>query len=331
MTFSLALIGCGGVSSMHLEGCARRPERARIVAVCDTDAARVASAQQKYNIAHGFGSLQEMIDSAQWEAAIVCTPTSVRAPIVEALARAGKHIFVEKPMASSLIEGERMVQACEQGGVLLAVDQNFRTHFPFHIAREQIASGALGRVTAIHLQHLCFRQDEGWRTREARHTLEIMGVHWLDGFRWILSSQARTVSAQMRHSNAIQCEGETDLSVQVSFENGAFASYTDSFSSHFNRCEALILGDEGTLRLEYERATLHKRGASEAQIWANPFAGNGKPDSAFEGLDRLLSAMESGSEPDNSGRDNLQTLAMMEAAYQSAQSGATISLQNGML
>ncbi|MDF2439636.1 MAG: hypothetical protein JWN98_620 [Abditibacteriota bacterium] len=314
---------------MHLDGALRHNDRVQIVAACDPDTARVEQAQQQYGIAHGFASLEEMIAEAEWDVALVCTPTSVREPVVAMLAAAGKHIFVEKPLASSLEEGMRMVQVCESAGVLLAVDQNFRYHFPFHIAKKQIAAGLLGPITAIHHQHLCFRQDRGWRIHEKRHTLEIMGVHWLDGFRWILDSDAQTVSARMRHSNAIDCAGETDLCVQIAFENGTVASYADSFSSHVTRCETLIIGERGTLRLEYDNAAFfdHSGEPQPLQRWGNSYAGEGKPDSAFECLNQLLQSIESDEPPDNSGRDNLKTLALMEAAYQSQELGTTVSPQ----
>jgi predicted dehydrogenase len=318
---------------MHLDGCARRTDRVQVVAACDPDPVRLAQTQQKYDIVNGFESLEAMIAGASWDVAVLCTPTSVRQPVLAQLAAAGKHVLVEKPLASSLEEGTRMVEACQAAGVQLAVDQNFRFHFPFSVAREQIASGLLGHVTAIHLQHLCFRQDVGWRTREKRHTLEIMGVHWLDGFRWILNSNAKSVSAQMRHSAAIDCVGETDLSVQVAFENGTLAYYADSFSSRLSRCEALIIGERGTMRLDYNGATFFD-GSSDslpAQRWDNPFAGSGKPDSAFACLDQLLTAVEQGVTPDNSGQDNLKTLALMEAAYLSAESGETVKLRQGRL
>ncbi|RYX85433.1 Gfo/Idh/MocA family oxidoreductase [bacterium] len=333
MKFNIAVIGCGGVSSMHFEGFARHSDRVEVVAVCDPFEGNRAQAQQKYGVAQGFATVEELIAGADFTVAVVCTPTNVREAVVAQLAAAGKHILVEKPFASSLEEGERMVEECEKNGVLLAVDQNFRYHFPFHLAKQQIAEGTVGNVTAIHLQHMHFRQDTGWRTREKRHTLEIMGVHWLDGFRWILGSEGKSVSAQMRHSSIIDCVGETDLSAQVAFENGTFATYIDSFSSLIPRCEALIIGDKGTLRLDYGGMELydHSGAPQPAQKWVNSFGGDGKPDSAFECLEQLFLAIESGEQPSNGGRDNIKTLTLMEAAYLSSESGYTIPLEGGQL
>src|SRR5712691_7168336 len=138
-TYDIAVVGCGGVSPMHFEGYARHPERVRVVAVCDLDPARAQAGAQKWNIPAVFRSVEEMIAGATWEVAVVCTPTPVREAVVNTLAAAGKHLFVEKPMADSLEEARRMVETCSKAGVKLAVDQNFRYHYPFDQARALIA------------------------------------------------------------------------------------------------------------------------------------------------------------------------------------------------
>jgi predicted dehydrogenase len=331
VAINVALIGCGGVSSMHLDGCARHPDRVRVVAACDPDGARLAQAQEQYGIPAGFPSVERMIEGAEWKAAIVCTPTSVREPMIRTLASAGKHVFVEKPLASSLEEAERMVAACSEAGVRLAVDQNFRYHYPFHLAKERLAEGLLGRVVSIVHQDLFFRQDQGWRTSEPRHALAVMGVHWLDGFRWMLGCEARSVCCQMRRSPAIECAGETDASVQVVFEDGTLVSYVQSFSSAVSRTETLILGERGVLKLGYRSLQVYDRprAAEPASEWANPYfgeRGEGKPESAYEGLRQLLLAVEQGEEPPNSGRDNLKTIALLDAAYRSDAEGQVILL-----
>lgn len=330
-TQRIVIVGCGGVSGMHLDGCARHPERVQLVACCDPEEQRVAQAQEHYGIPAGFASVEAMIAGADWKTAIVCTPTSVREPIVATLAAAGKHILVEKPMASSLAEGERMAAVCERHGVQLAVDQNFRWHYPFHLAKEQIAAGLIGAVQSIMHQDLFFRQDGGWRTGENRHALMVMGVHWLDGFRWILGREAESVSALMRSSPAIHCAGETEATVQVAFPGGPIVSYVQSFSSARARTETWIIGEGGLLTLDYGGLSYFERhGAVEpARRWENPYAGASKPESSFAALDALLLAAEQGQTPDNSGRDNLNTLGLLEAAYRSASEGRVVPMTNG--
>lgn len=327
---NIALVGCGGVAQMHLEGYAAHPERVRVVAACDVDADRAEAAARRWSIPALFPSLQAMIEGAEWEVAVVCTPTPVREAVVQALAAAGKHLFVEKPLADSHEEAQRMVAACRSAGVRLAVDQNFRYHYPFDQARTLIAAGRLGAVHGIMHQDLFFRQDSGWRTDCPRHALSVMGIHWLDGFRWLLGSEARSLLCRTHASTAIECAGETDAHVQIAFRNGVTVTYVQSFSSPAPRTETRVLGDEGLLVLDYHGAALYQRetGREPVERWPNPFAGSNKPESVFVGLNHLLTALETGEEPPNSGRDNLRTVALLEAAYRAASDQRVVDLSD---
>lgn len=331
--FDIALVGCGGVSSMHLEGWKRHPERVRLVAACDPDEARAARRAQDYGIPRTFPSVEAMIAGADWEVVAVCTPTAVREPIVRALAAGGKHILVEKPLADSYQEAERMAAACRDAGVHLAVDQNFRYHYPFHVARQVIESDRLGRALGIVHQDLMLRQDSGWRIERPRHALSVMGVHWLDGFRWALGREAASLVCQAFSSPSIQCAGETDAFVQIAFEGGATAQYVESFSCPTGRVETLIVGERAWLKMGYGEAALFdaEHRAEPVERWTNPYAGDNKPESSFQCLENLLTALEQGGAPSNSGEDNLKTIALLEGAYQSAQSGTTVRFQEGRL
>src|SRR5262245_13614658 len=133
--FRLALVGCGGVAPMHFGAYAAHPDRVCVVAACDPVEARVKQAQGCYGFAGRYTSLDAMIAGTPFDIGVVCTPTGVRAEVVETLAAAGKHVFVEKPFADSLPEAQRMVAHCARAGVAVAVNQNFRYCYPFQIAR----------------------------------------------------------------------------------------------------------------------------------------------------------------------------------------------------
>jgi predicted dehydrogenase len=123
----IAIVGCGGVSRMHFEAYQAHPERVHVVAACDVNPERVAWAQSEYGVPQGFTSIEAAVAEADWEVAVVSTPTHVREAAVTALAKAGKHIMVEKPMANSYAEARRLVETCEEAGVTLAVNQIFPT------------------------------------------------------------------------------------------------------------------------------------------------------------------------------------------------------------
>jgi predicted dehydrogenase len=317
---------------MHFEAYTAHPERIRLVACCDPVAERVALIQGKYGVEQGFASLEEMIAGADFEVAVVCTPTSVREATVRTLTAAGKHVFVEKPMADNLDEAAAMVAAADGAGVQLSVNQNVRYHYPFETARQIIADGRIGHVVSILHQDLMFRQDAGWRLGMERHALSVMGVHWFDGFRWMLGAEPVALVGAHHSSSAVDCAGDTDAAVQVRFDQGTMVSYVESFSSCFRRTETVLIGEKGTLVLDYTSTALYDREHRDAPVerWDNPNAGPNKPKATFVGIDNLLTAIEQGVEPANSGRDNLKTIALLDAAYRSAAEGQGITFDAGV-
>jgi D-apiose dehydrogenase len=324
----IAVVGCGNVSAMHFDGFHAHPERVRVVAACDPLAERRAWAEQEHGVPRTFSSIGELLGFDGWDVAVVCTPSEVREPAVDQLAAAGKHILTEKPLADSYAEAVRIVQRCEDAGVLLAVNQNFRDHYAFGLAARLIADGEIGTVRGVSQLDLAFRQDRGWRIKQPRHALSVMGVHWLDGFRQLIPADATQVLARTFSSPAIDCVGETDAFVHVDFGQVP-VSYVQSFSSRVPVTQTVVVGEKGSLKFGYESLT-RVNGAGTGQ-WDNPYAGPGKPESAFRSLDRLLTALETGQPPSNSGRDNLKTIALLEAAYASADQKQPVELSGGLL
>jgi predicted dehydrogenase len=324
----IAVVGCGNVSAMHFQGYAAHPERVRVVAACDPVPERRAWAEQEHGVPRTFASVEELLGrQAHWDAAVVCTPSEVREPAVAALAAAGKHIMTEKPLAPTLAEAQRLAGLCAGAGVLLAVNQNFRDHYAFGIAARLIADGEIGPVRGISQLDLMFRQDRGWRIQQRRHALSVMGVHWLDGFRQLIPGDATRVLARTFSSPAIDCAGETDAFVQVDF--GAVpVSYVESFSSRVTVADTIVVGERGTLRFGYDKLVCTSD-AGTGQ-WDNPYAGPGKPESTFRSLERLLDAIDTGQPPSNSGQDNLKTIALLEAAYASADQNQPVELTGGL-
>ncbi len=329
--FNIAMVGCGGVSGMHLAGYVNHPDRLSIAAACDVDLSRAQAAAEKYSIPLAFGSIADAVAGADWQVAVVCTPTPVRLQVVAELAAAGKCVLVEKPMADSFGEATQIVDACDKAGVKLAVNQNFRWHYGFDIAKGLIADGRLGKVHSVVHTSMHLRQDAGWRIGCKRHTMSVMGVHWFDGFRWMLGSEADSIFCRTHSSDAVDCLGETDAAVQIHFACGTTVTYAQSFSSPISRCETLVLGDKASLVVGNGVALFDADNRDEPiETWDNPCDGGGISEAVFKSLDELLTAIEAGAEPVNSGRDNLKTIALLDSAYRSAETGKIIELQGGL-
>ena len=328
--FNVAVVGCGNVSNMHFSAYAAHPERIKLVAAFDPVQERVDEVKEKYGVKQGYTDLQQMIDNADFEVAVICTPTSVRSDTIATLAEAKKRIYTEKPLADTLGEARKTVEACEKYGVQLGVNQNFRYHYPFETGREIIESGAIGKVLTILQEDLMHRQDRGWRTEMPRNALSVMGIHWFDGFRWLLSSDPQHLMAETYSSPAVECVGETDATVHILFEQGSSVSYIQSFSSRLKRTQTLIIGESGTLLLDYNGAYLLGEDGEPSQSWENPYKGKDKPKATFTGISEFFRAIEQNGTPANGGRDNLKVVALLEAAYRSAEEHSVVRFKGGL-
>ncbi len=324
----VAIVGCGNVSDMHFRGYAAHPERVEVVAAVDPVEERRRWAEQTFGVPRTFASVEELLTGSDFDVASVCTPSTVRLETVTALAGAGKHVMVEKPMADSMEEARELVALCEDAGVLLAVDQNFRDHYAFGLARDAVSAGRIGRVIGIDHRELVLRRVSGWRAAARHHALAVMGVHWFDGFRYLLEDDADWLVARTERSALFDTAGETDAFVHVHFGR-ATVNYTQSFTSRVERIETIVLGETGTLAFDYESLRIATDDGDE--VVPNPCAGAGKPESAYRSLERLLDAVDEGREPANSGRDNLKTLSLLFAAYRSAETDAPVDLAGGLL
>ncbi|MCG7381465.1 Gfo/Idh/MocA family oxidoreductase [Paenibacillus sp. ACRRY] len=328
-TYKVGLVGAGGVTELHLEGYKNHPDRLEIVAICDPNVEILTQKAEQYGIRQQFTELDDFIQNSGIDVAVVCTPTSIRKQVVYPLLEAGIPLFVEKPFSDTLADATEITNKAAMLGVPISVNQNFRRHFTFDVVKDIVTQDTIGKVTSIVFNNLFFRQDSGWRLQCERHALSVMGIHWFDGFRQILGSEAVSVNSLMRSSSAINCAGETDATVQVAFENGSMATYVQSFSSPFPRTEMIVIGETGTLFCTHQRVELYRNDTkSPLQTWHNDVS---RETATFEGLNQLLVSLETGDEAPNSAQDNLKTVAILDAAYRSSSEQRPIILNQGVV
>lgn len=327
--YKVGIVGAGGVTDLHFEGYKDHPERIEITALCDPNSEALHSKADKYGVPQRFTDLQDFIENSGIDVAVVCTPTSIRKQIVFPLIEAGLPVFVEKPFSDTLAEAAEITEKAQKHGVPVSVNQNFRRHFPFELVKEKVAEGLIGNVTSIIFSNLHFRQDTGWRLDCERHALSVMGIHWFDGFRQILGSEAVSVVCQNRSSSAINCAGETDAAVQIVYENNAVVTYVQSFSSAYSKGELIVIGETGTIVNGPGNVSLYRKGAKTPEAtWENNIS---REAATYEGLNQLLVSLETGEEAPNSAQDNLKTVTVLDAAYVSAKEQRIVHLKQGVM
>jgi predicted dehydrogenase len=285
-----------------------------------------------------FTNLQTALEQTNCDAVIVATSVDSHVAPCELALTHGLPVLVEKPFTLTLDEAKRLVSLAAQRSTPLLVAQNYRYMRAFRTARRIIAEGELGRVGMVVCQY--YRVPQAMAASLARLENSAMwgaGVHHLDALRYILDKPVTKVLAHKFSMPWGTLLSGASMSAMLSFgeETSAIYSLTYESTGHqfFER------GQEFYLRFVGERATLHV-----FQRWLMLCANGKLPRLIKRGkrnvteervlLDQFEGAVLQGAEPDSSGEDNLQTMAIVEACLRSAANGSSVNPQellNGKL
>jgi phthalate 4,5-cis-dihydrodiol dehydrogenase len=215
----------------------RADPRVRLVAAAEPRAESRAAFEADFG-GRGYATVEEMAADPEVEAIYVATPHQMHADHVEAAARHGKHVLVDKPIAVRLEDADRMVAAAEAAGVQLIVGPSHSFDAPVMRAREIIAAGTLGAVRMVQaFNYTDFlyrpRRPEELRTADGGGVLFSQAVHQVDIVRLLCGGRARRVCAMTgAWDPARPTEGA--YSGLLDFETGAFATLTYSGYAHFD-------------------------------------------------------------------------------------------------
>ena len=131
------------------------PHPGRVAAVCDVDRRQLAKMQQAADAAHGpcqaYGDFRRMLDRKDIDAVVICPPDHWHALMVVAACQAGKHVYVEKPLSLTIVEGRKMVQAARQNNCIVQVGSQQRTDYRFAFACELVRSGGIGKLQRVEV------------------------------------------------------------------------------------------------------------------------------------------------------------------------------------
>lgn len=202
MGIRLGIIGFGYMGHWHLKN-APRVSGVQVVAAYDIKPEQVAAAREAGLT--GFDSLDEFLKSDLFDVVLVATPNDSHCELVCASLAAGKHVISEKPVAMSLAELDRMIEASQRAGRLFTVHQNRRWDKDYLTVKAILESGELGKVYSIHsCLHGARGAMFGWRA-EPEHgggMIYDWGVHFIDqllcmlGFDAVKSVFCKTVNVK---------------------------------------------------------------------------------------------------------------------------------------
>jgi D-apiose dehydrogenase len=332
------LIGCGFFSINHLHGW-RDVEGASIVALCDRDPTRLALAGDQFGIARRYADAVQMLAEERLDFVDVATTVASHRPLVELAARHGVAAICQKPFALTMADARAMVEACEAARAPLMVHENFRWQSPIQALRARIDAGAIGKP---FWGRVSFRSaydvfsGQPYLAKGERFIIEDLGIHILDIARYLFGDVARLTARIARVNPTIR--GEDVATMLLDHESGLSSIVDCSYATRlavepFPETLVEIDGAEGSIRLGqgYEMRVTAKQGPQMHDVsprllpWATrPWHNIQESVQAIQ--QHWVDCLREGREPATSGRDNLKTLALVEAAYRSASSGQTIEM-----
>jgi len=158
----VAIVGCGRISDLHELGYRERDD-ARIAAVCDTNERRAQKKAQAWGAEKFYTNLDQVLEDPAIDLVELLVPHHLHADMTVAACNAGKHVSVQKPMARTVAEADRMIQAAQRAAVTLRVYENFVFYPPHVRAKQMIDAGEIGEPQMIRMHVGTGKSDTAWK------------------------------------------------------------------------------------------------------------------------------------------------------------------------
>lgn len=303
----------------------------KLVAIVSRDQGRADTFAKKFGAQHAYTNYDEMLRNPDVTVVAIHTPNSLHAEQAIAAARAGKHVFCDKPMATSAADAERMIRECEKAGVKLGV--NFHNRFmPCFIDTQRIIeSGEIGKVQLVELEASPGARPgirlASWRVQPdmaGLGTTMSIGVHVYDILRYLLSSEIEAVTAFFDTPRGVM--EEVNLST-FRFANGAMAQVRVHENSPHPHNDFVIYGSTG--RITGKGLTRSRAGGQLQVLGADgktrvvDYAATNAHEACVVDFSK---ALIEGREPRASGIDGLRSVQLTEAMARSAWDGVHVRL-----
>lgn len=314
----VALFGCGWIQDFHARGVRAHPS-GRLVAVANHREESARAFAERHGIPRVTTDWEELARDPEIDAAVVATPNALHAPQAIALLEAGTHVLVEKPMAISVAECDRMIEAAGTSGASLMVAHCWRFREEVIGVRDRIAAGELGEIVktrgyGVHADW----GPKGWFTDPALAgggALPDMGVHAIDTARFLLGDPepVRVEAAIGTRYARERYTVDDDGIVLIGWSNGTNSLVESGWwQPHRGGLEAdtEVYGTGGYTR-----------------IWPPEEPGEGyehcsQPMYSAQ-IAEFLDAIEAGRQPRPGGEDGRVVIEVVERAYASARSGSS--------
>ncbi len=328
----VAVIGAGRMAYWHLKGY-RAHKSVDVVGIAGRTAAKVEKLQRIFKVPKGYTDYTRMLSELRPDAVSITTPTDSHCSIAINSLASGSHVLCEKPLAMTLQEAGRMIEAEKKYQRILMPGFSQRFYREFVKMKRTIDSGKIGDIRAAWFRRGIGLPPQKWYS-DARHSPGVnfeLAIHAIDWLRWIIDEPVRRVSAELTVSASGSNIDDT-IWMLIVFESGKLGVVGASYCFPFLKRDIGIIGEKKALTVERckvvtEPCGSHSLGRMALKylaysciipywLYYNPFACE---------TGEFIDCIRHGSEPSITSEDGRTSLEIACAAYDSARTGEKIS------
>ncbi len=334
-----AIIGCGRIAPKHIESLQQISE-AEVVALCEIKQDRLEKTSKKYAI-KSFSSISSLLSWGDFDVACICTPSGNHADHAVEFLRMKKHVVVEKPMALTVEDADRMIAESEKNGVRLFVVKQNRYNPPVVALRKALNEGRFGKLNLGTVRVRWMRDQNYYNQDSWRGTWALDGgvfsnqaSHHIDLLEWCMGDVDTVYAKTATQMVKIECE-DTGIAI-LKFKSGALGLIEATTATRPKDLEGSvsILGEKGTVEIsgfavnELRHFQFVEERSEDANIRNAQFE---KPSSVYgfghlAYLKNVVDVLKGRADPIVDGYEGKKSLLMITALYESAQTGKEIKV-----
>ena len=344
-------IGCIGagfiMSDCHLV--AYRQAGLNPVAIVSRTPEKARQVAQRHAIPTVYETLEGLLNDTEIEVVDIAVPPDQQWNIIQEVVKHSDHIhgvLAQKPLGMDYAQAREIVEACQRAGIKLAVNQNMRYDHSIRACKDLLDRGLLGEPIMATLDMRAIPHWMDWQQRLGWVTLRILSIHHLDAFRFLFGNPLRVFASFRPDPRTAQQFSHRDgiCLYILEYENGLRAAAWDDVWTGPAREGAesdiyirwRVEGTEGLARgsigwpsypeptpSTIDFTTNHRSGKWFRPRWPECWF----PDAFVGTMAQLLCALETDTEPAISGRENLDTMALVDACYLSAEEHRAVALE----
>ncbi|MDD0858763.1 Gfo/Idh/MocA family oxidoreductase [Arthrobacter alpinus] len=266
----VAIIGCGDVATVHFEALAAI-DGAELVAVCDTDPDRLAAAAAAHGVP-GYADVVTLLEEVRPDVVHVCTPHNQHAdPAIAALER-GINVISEKPLASTMADGERLAAAAAASTARIGICFQNRYNQAVQAMAQRLASGEFGAVlggsgTVMWHRSASYYESRPWRGNwvgGGGGLLMNQAIHTLDLLQWMMGGVMQVSGHAATHALGGAIDVEDTAEIVLTHANGVRSVFYATLANSVNAPITVdIVAEKATLQLRGDLVITHNDGRVE--------------------------------------------------------------------